>query len=44
MKLTYTYLRLADGGRLVVPNEALAQSSMENHTVVDPRIQVEVSV
>ncbi len=44
VKLTYTYLRLADGGRLVVPNEALAQSSVENHTVVDPRIQVEVSV
>jgi small-conductance mechanosensitive channel len=28
----------------VVPNEKLAQSSVENHTVVDPRVQVEVSV
>jgi small-conductance mechanosensitive channel len=44
VKLTYTYLRLDDGSRLVVPNERLAQGSVENHTVVDPRIQVEVSV
>ena len=44
MSLTYTYLRLDDGSRLVVPNERLAQSSVENHTVVDPRVQVEVSV
>jgi small-conductance mechanosensitive channel len=28
----------------VVPNERLAESSVENHTVVDPRVQVEVSV
>jgi small-conductance mechanosensitive channel len=44
VRLTYTYIRLDDGGRLVVPNERLAQSSVENHTVVDPRVQVEVSV
>jgi small-conductance mechanosensitive channel len=44
VRLTYTYLRLDDGSRLVVPNERLAQSSIENHTVVDPRIQIEVSV
>ncbi len=44
VQLTYTYLRLDDGSRLVVPNERLAQGSVENHTVVDPRIQVEVSV
>jgi small-conductance mechanosensitive channel len=44
VKLTYTYLRLDDGSRLVVPNERLAQGSVENHTVVDPRIQIEVSV
>lgn len=42
--LTYTYIRLDDGRRLIVPNERLAQSSIENHTVVDPRIQVEVSI
>jgi small-conductance mechanosensitive channel len=44
MKLSYTYIRLDDGRRLIVPNERLAQSSIENHTVVDPRVQVEVSV
>jgi len=44
VQLTYTYIRLDDGSRLVVPNERLAQSSIENHTVVDPRVQVEVSI
>ena len=44
MRLTYTYIRLDDGRRLVVPNERLAQSSVQNHTVVDPRVRVEVSV
>ena len=44
VKLTYTYIRLDDGTRLVVPNERLAQGSIENHTVVDPRMQIEVSV
>jgi small conductance mechanosensitive channel len=44
VRLTYTYIRLDDGRRLVVPNERLAQSSIQNHTVVDPRVQIEVSV
>ena len=44
MKLTYTYIRLDDGRRLIVPNERLAQSSILNHTILDPRVQVEVSV
>ena len=44
MKLTYTYIRLDDGRRLIVPNEHLAQSSVVNHTIVEPRVQVEVSV
>jgi small-conductance mechanosensitive channel len=44
VRLSYTYIRLDDGRRLVVPNERLVQSSVENHTVVDPRVQVEVSV
>ena len=44
VKLTYTYIRLDDGRRLIVPNERLAQSSIENHTIVSPRVQVEVSV
>jgi small-conductance mechanosensitive channel len=44
MRLTYTYIRLDDGRRLIVPNERLAQSSVMNHTIMDPRVQVEVSV
>jgi small-conductance mechanosensitive channel len=44
VQLTYTYIRLENGRRLVVPNERLAASSIENLTVVDPRVQVEVSV
>src|SRR4051812_44076152 len=44
VRLTYTYIRLDDGTRLIVPNERLAQSSVHNHTILDPRVQVEVSV
>jgi len=44
VRLTYTYIRLDDGRRLIVPNERLAQSPIANHTVVDPRVQVEISV
>src|SRR4051794_30596860 len=44
MKLTYTYIRLDDGRRLIVPNERLAQSSVLNHTIIDPRVKVEVSI
>src|SRR5688572_20747538 len=44
VRLTYTYIRLDDGRRLIVPNERLAQSSITNHTIQDPRVQVEVSV
>jgi small-conductance mechanosensitive channel len=44
VRLAYTYLRLDDGRRLIVPNERLAQSPIENHTIVDPRVQVEASV
>jgi small-conductance mechanosensitive channel len=43
-RLTYTYIRLDDGRRMIIPNERLAQSSVVNHTIVDPRVQVEVSV
>ena len=44
VRLTYTYIRLDDGSRLIVPNERLASSSIQNHTILDPRVQVEVSV
>jgi small-conductance mechanosensitive channel len=44
VRLAYTYLRLDDGRRLIVPNERLAQTPIENHTIVDPQVQVEASV
>ena len=44
IRLTYTYIRLDDGRRMIVPNERLAQSSIQNHTIVDPRVQVQVSI
>ena len=44
VRLTYTYIRCDDGRRLIVPNERLAQSTIQNHTIVDPRLQVEISV
>ena len=44
MRLTYTFIRKANDTRLVVPNERLAQSTIENHTIVDPRVRVEVEV
>ena len=44
IRLTYTYIRDDDATRLVVPNEMLAQSTVQNHTIADPRVRVEVSV
>lgn len=44
VRLTYTHLRRDDGSRLVVPNELLAATPIQNHTMVDPRVAVEVSV
>jgi small-conductance mechanosensitive channel len=44
IRLAYTSIRCDDGRRLVVPNERLAQSTIVNHTVVDPRVMVVVDV
>jgi small-conductance mechanosensitive channel len=44
IRLTYTYVRSEDGTRVVIPNERLAQSTVRNHTILDPSIRVEVSV
>ncbi len=44
VRLTYTYIRCDDGRRLIVPNERLAATPIENHTVVDPGVQVDVDV
>jgi small-conductance mechanosensitive channel len=42
--LTYTYVRTDDGRRIIIPNERLAQNTVANHTIVDPRVRVEASV
>jgi small-conductance mechanosensitive channel len=44
VRLTYTYLRSDDGKRIIVPNERLAQNTIQNHTIIDPRVRVSVSV
>jgi small-conductance mechanosensitive channel len=44
IRLTYTHIRTDDGTRFVVPNERLAQSPVQNHTIADPRVRVVVSV
>ena len=44
VKLTYTFIRMGNGTRLIIPNERLAQSPVQNHTIVDPRVRVEVDV
>ncbi len=44
VRLTYTHVRLDDGRRLIIPNEQLASSTIINHTIVDPRVRVEVSI
>ena len=44
VRLTYTFIRKGDATRLVIPNERLAQSPIENHTIVDPRGRVVVDV
>jgi small-conductance mechanosensitive channel len=44
IRLSYTYVRTDAGSRLVIPNERLAQNTVQNHTIVDPRVRVEASV
>ncbi len=44
VRLTYTYLRSEDGRRIIIPNERLAQNTIQNHTIIDPRVRVSVSV
>jgi small-conductance mechanosensitive channel len=42
--LTYTWLRLPDNDRLVVPNEKIASTSIRNSTIRSERMFAEVSV
>ncbi len=44
MHLNYTYLRKKDGSRVVIPNGLLAESPVENHTIIDRAMAVEVSL
>jgi small-conductance mechanosensitive channel len=44
VRLTYTFVRTGDGRRVIIPNEQLASSTIVNHTIVDPRVRVEVSL
>jgi small-conductance mechanosensitive channel len=44
VRLTYTYVVTDDGRRIIIPNERLAQNTVQNHTIVDPRVRVEASV
>ena len=44
VRLTYIYIRGADDTRIVVPNERLAASTIENHTIGGPRVKVEASL
>jgi small-conductance mechanosensitive channel len=44
VRLSYTYVRTGDGRRLIIPNEQLAASTIVNHTIVDPRVRVEVTL
>src|SRR5205085_1926113 len=44
VRLTYTYLRAEDQRRIIIPNERLASSTIENFTIVDPRVEVEVTI
>jgi small-conductance mechanosensitive channel len=42
VRLSYTFLRAGDGKRVIIPNEQLASSTVVNHTIVDPRVRIEV--
>ena len=44
VRLTYTFIRKGNDTRVIVPNERLAQSTIANHTIVDPRVRVEVDI
>lgn len=44
IRLSYTYVLSDDGPRVIIPNERLSQSTLENHTIGDPRVWVEVSL
>lgn len=42
--LSYTFVRLPSGHRLVIPNEAIATSAVENYTIAGTTVDAEASV
>jgi small-conductance mechanosensitive channel len=44
VRLTYTYIRGEDNRRIIVPNERLASSTIQNFTIMEPRVEVEVLI
>jgi small-conductance mechanosensitive channel len=44
VRLSYTFVRAGDGKRVIIPNEQLASGTVINHTIVDPRVRVEVAL
>lgn len=44
VRLNYTVVRGADGGRLFVPNERLAAGILHNDTIVEPLLALEVEL
>lgn len=44
IRVTYTYIARDDGTRVIVPNERLAQNTVENHTIGTGPARVEVAL
>jgi small-conductance mechanosensitive channel len=44
VRLTYTYLRAEDNRRIIIPNERLASSTIDNFTIMEPAVEVEVTI
>jgi small-conductance mechanosensitive channel len=44
IRLTYTHIVQDDGTRVIVPNERLAQNTVENHTIGSGSVSVEVAL
>jgi small-conductance mechanosensitive channel len=44
VRLNYTVVRGADGGRIFVPNERLAAGILHNDTIVEPLVALEVAL
>src|SRR3954451_21958400 len=43
-RLSETYIRGEDNRRIILPNERLASSTIQNFTIMEPRVEVEVTI